>query len=67
MQSNHNSRSRCEEAMRLITLARGMLAGESDNLAVTYLDLAFGVLSESSEIEGSGGLSISTNAAEVRV
>lgn len=41
MLSDHKSRNRSEEAMRLITLARSMLSAPRDVLAITHLDLAF--------------------------
>ena len=41
MLRDQNSRIRREEAMRLITLARGMIASSGNVLAVTHLDLAF--------------------------
>jgi hypothetical protein len=39
------SRETYKEAVRLIGLARDMLADQSDSVAATYLDLAMGALS----------------------
>lgn len=60
MLGNHDARTPREEAMRLITLARGMLASQGDTLAVTHLDLAFDAIMESQQAEAGSDPSAST-------
>lgn len=45
---------RHEEAVRLIGLARGMLDSGRDSLAVTYLDLAIGVIPSGNTVPAFG-------------
>lgn len=54
------------EAKRLINLARGMLGGEDNVLAVTHLDLAYEAISVNPDVEPGLDRAATTAIAEVR-